>query len=126
MEEINEQQALAFLLTNDTVFLNNGRNWFNEELTTCVYVNASDVFVWGSADGENILASDEDDSEILALYNLVKEDQKYGDIKWLCKKRNEQPQDPLKDRMIAAGSWNEELEALPVNRYWATLKQPKK
>lgn len=114
---VDENKALACLLADDICFLN------VREGTTVVYVIANDVFAWGCADAENITNSDGDeDSEIYALYKFWKENQTYGPIKWLCLKRNEQPQDPIRKRMIEVGYWDETLEKLPPNYYWTKMK----
>lgn len=124
----NEELALACLLANGVCFLNHLNSGTEEDprWTTCVYVDASDIFVWGCADGEDITNNDgEDDSEIITLYKLWKENSNLGPIKWLCLKRNEQPQRPVKEMMIKDNYWDETLENLPQNKYDLFLKSRK-
>jgi hypothetical protein len=115
----NENLALAYLLINDFCFLNvidTSVNRSVTEYTTVVYVNANDIFAWGCADAECIGNNDgEDDSEIISLYKYCKENKKWGYVKWLCLKRNFQPQRPIKQSMIKDNYWCDTLEALPKN-----------
>lgn len=116
----DEQKALACLLASDICFLNvkNVGTKEKPEWTTVVYVNANDIFAWGCSDAESITNNDgEADSEIIALYKCWKENPNWGFAKWLCFKRNEQPQNPVKDLMIKNNCWDETLEALPENYY---------
>lgn len=117
VEQNNEELALAVLLANQVVFLNNAKLSPNSDVwNTVVYVNCNDVFLWGCADAESISNSDgEEGSEIIELYRMWKENPTYGPIKWACKKRNLQPQKPLKKMMIKDGHWDSELEALTPN-----------
>lgn len=75
-------------------------------------VNASDVFAWGCADSEFI----ESEAELWQLAELVVADPKYGDLRWLCQKRQQQPQPPWIERLKEAGAWNEVLQNLPANK----------
>ena len=70
----NAQKALAFLLLEDQLFLNTRRyienDWDPKEKqvvadkpTTVIFLNCSDVFAWGCADGEDLLNDDELDIE---------------------------------------------------------------
>lgn len=118
IEDNDEELALAVLLANQVVFLNNAKlskpnsNVWN----TVVYVNCNDVFLWACVDAESISNSDGDEgSEIIELYKLWKENPMHGPTKWVCKKRNLQPQKPLKDMMIKDGYWDSELETLTLN-----------
>lgn len=119
---IDENKALACLLNADVCFLNNLK--VRNEWTTCVYVIANDVFAWGCADAECISNSDGDEnSEIYSLYKLWKENNDWGAIKWLCLKRNEQPQKPIIESMKKDGYWDDTLEKLPPNYYWTRLQE---
>ncbi len=121
---IDENKALACLLAADICFLNVVKDKWSDNYTTVVYVIANDIFVWGSADAECISNSDhEEKSEIYALYKLWKENNNWGPIKWLCLKRNEQPQNPIKEDMIKDGYWDAALESLPPNYYWTKIKE---
>lgn len=116
----DERSAIACLLVAGVCGLGDGNMGTKEkpEWTTIIYVEASDIFAWGIADAEYIEYSDgESDSEIIALYKLWKENNEWGSVKWLCLKRNEQPQKPIKAKMIMANYWDETLEALPPNYF---------
>jgi hypothetical protein len=118
IEDNNEELALAVLLANQVVFLNNAKlSVPNSDVwNTVVYVNCNDVFLWACADAEPISNSDGDEgSEIIELYKLFKENPMHGPTKWVCKKRNLQPQKPLKQMMIKDGYWDSELESLTAN-----------
>ncbi|GAB4003070.1 hypothetical protein GCM10028807_62760 [Spirosoma daeguense] len=122
VEETNESLALACLLADDVVFpMSIERK--GGGITTGIYVLCNDVFAWACSDLEPIISNDnEAPSEIIDLYKLHKENIKYGWIKWVCLKRNEQPQGPLKKYMQDAGYWNDQLEALPENQYDAAWR----
>ena len=122
IEDVNEEYALACLLASGQLFLNNVdlseiyKFYPPKTFTTVVYVNSSDVFMWGCADGECISYSDGDSpSEIINLYKLWKDNNKWGTIKWLCLKRNMQPQFPIKKDMIKDNYWGSDMEDLPKN-----------
>lgn len=72
----------------------------------------SDMFAWGCADAERIT-----DEDLSSVYELWKTDPEWGLDKWVLRKRNEQPQAPVKRLMIDAGVWDQSLEALPENLY---------
>lgn len=117
-DTFDEEAALAELLKTGTLFANE-RNYSykkddkSEGSTVVLLVSCSDVFAWGVADAQDLPYN-----EIESLYNMVK---KYpggwGSTAWVCFKRNEQPQKPMKEAMIAANAWDEKLEALPANQY---------
>lgn len=118
IENVDEELALACLLAADVLFINviNISSGSIPEFTTCVYVDASDIFMWGCADAESITSNDhENPSEIIELYKLWKENEVWGRVKWLCFKRDIQPQRPVKDLMIKANYWDEGLDKLPLN-----------
>jgi len=54
---------------------------------------------------------------ILDLFKLVTQKNYYGVVEWVCKNRNQQPQKPVKAKMIAENFWTDELEQLPPNNY---------
>lgn len=123
--DIDEEKALAFLLYQGVMHLNNGFHPYSKkEYTTICFVNASDIFAWGCADSECILFEDgEDPSELIKLFKLVYEFGENGRIMWLCKKRNMQPQTPIKNDLIKDGFWFNWLENLPENLYEAKKKE---
>jgi hypothetical protein len=118
----DENLALACLLADDVCFLHNVKT--KEGDTVGVSVNCSDVMAWGCSDAESILSNDNSpNSEIISLYKLWKKNKSFGSVKWVCLKRNQQPQAPLKKMMIEKGAWDEELEALPPNQYDIRIKE---
>ncbi len=127
IEDINEPLALACLLADGQLGLNNADiSWIKDKkiYTTCVFVLCSDIFAWGCADAEQLVFNDyENPSEIIELYKLWKENNRWGSTKWCCLKRNEQPQKPVKDKMIKENYWDETLEVLPENKYDKACKE---
>lgn len=79
-----------------------------------VTVCANDIMVPGS-DSEDI-------ANELELLDLIKEWQKYGShgvIRWLCKKRNTTSMKPsIRKYMQDSGSWDDEMDALPIDHQW--------
>lgn len=112
----DENLALACLLATDVCFLNNCK--YGDEYTTCIFVNANDIFV-PAADAESITQSDGDpDSEIIQLYKYWKEDPIYGPIKWLSIKRNCQPRGTIIKEMKRRKMWDDKMKSLSVNKCW--------
>lgn len=124
----NEEIALAKLLVDDICFLNtrpyvsftgwpkNGKepNWDytpdNCKKTTVVFVNCNDVWFWACADAEPVTTT-----EIPDLYRMHIQNKKWGSLKWACKKRDMQPQAPIRRDMKKEGAWCELMESLPPN-----------
>lgn len=115
-EYLDEELALSILLKEGVLFCNQRdylTNNKDEWATTIVlFVNVSDFFSWGCADGEDITLD-----ELPALFKLWQKWGADGVIKWACIKRNEQPQSPVVKSMKKDGHWDDELEALPENGY---------
>ena len=111
LDECKEDLAMAELLANDVVFMNNiNIKTVGEEYTTCVYVICSDFFHLACADAEAITNNDfEEPSEILDLYRFFIKDTMWGSSKWVAKKRNLQPDPYIKKIMI-----NDKLEMINV------------
>ena len=81
---------------------------FNEKWY--VGVNASDMFYFASSDHVEI----ESHEALEALYRSCVADPKRGQVAWASKVRNMRPcRRCYIDPMKAAGTWTEELEALP-------------
>lgn len=114
---VNEDIALSYMLKEGVFLLNSVKDNCGD-YTTGLWVICSDTFAWGCADCEPILSNDgEEPSEIIDLYRLWKENKKWGATQWVCYKRKEQPQKPVKAMMIKDGAWHEYLERLPENNY---------
>jgi hypothetical protein len=84
----------------------------SKDATIVAFVKCSDIFAWGCADNECVSMK-----ELPELWNLHKDPalKGWGSAIWCMKKRNEQPQPPVKKMMIEAGAWSDELEALAPN-----------
>ena len=101
----DEEKMLIELLTAGVVFCN------GDEKTTHLYVNCSDLFVWGSADAQELPYY-----EIENVHNAYLK--KGWEIdKWCCVQRNLQPQSPIIRDMKKSEAWDETLEALPKNQF---------
>lgn len=113
----NENIALAKLLVDGVLFVgdfDSGPFFKTEERSTeatlCVWVNCNDLFMWASADAEDIT-----EDELPELYNMHMADKEWGSLKWACKKRNMQPQAPIIRDMKKDGAWDDMMEALSKN-----------
>lgn len=120
---LDEEQALANLLEAGVLFCNTRQYIcpFTTEVereTIVLFVNSNDVFEWACADSEPLTSGDSPGTDLYDLYSLWELNPKWGHIKWLCAKRNEQPQNPIRDEMKKDGYWDDVLEALPKNQYW--------
>ena len=110
----DEEAALIKLLQEEVCFF--GSFWHPDKhmkekgayLGIGVFVNCNDLFYWACADGESL-----DDSDVEYLYRCYLTNNNWGGSIWACKKRNLQPQVPMKKDMIKDGVWTDELEALP-------------
>lgn len=110
-EYCNESLALAKLFRDDVLFSNYREYGWNgkvEGKTTVVFVMCNDLFYWGTSDGEDLPYD-----EITNLLKMHLLDPAWGSSKWCCKKRNLQPQKPIKRDMIKSGHWEEWMDALP-------------
>lgn len=125
----NRDKAISYLLGKRILFSNirpyienpwdsKEKHIVSESYTIVLFVNTSDVFEWGVADGDSITGSDEVDIETNDIYRLltyVIENEKWGSIKYACWKRNLQPQKPQIDDMKKDGVWDEFMESFPKN-----------
>lgn len=111
-EYIDTNLAAAVLLAEGKLFVNNRETVFDGKpagTTTVLYMLCNDVFYWASADGETIT-----NNEIGELYKMTRHGQ-YGDVRWICIKRNLKPQGPLERMIRNAGEWDDVFRALPDN-----------
>ena len=109
------EEALVEMLRKSLVFANGRKYWCDWEgalkpETICLFLNCNDVFAWGCADAEEIAYN-----EVQELYTMWKND-KYGDMKWVCKKRNLRPQQAWMKRLKEEGAWDAFFESLPENK----------
>ena len=130
-KHFNASKAVAFLLEEDVLFINSRpyveapwqpkEEWtISENYTIVVFVLCNDVFAWGCADAEELDYSErnEEKNELKELLEFhLNCDKGWGSVKWVCKKRNEQPQAPMITAMKEVGAWNDMMEALPLNKY---------
>ena len=68
------------------------------------------MFAWACADSEPVK-----ENELSELYRMHKENEKWGSAKWVCKKRNMQPQHPIVRDMKKEKVWCNMMSALPSN-----------
>ena len=111
----NDEGMLITLLKDDVLFCNS-RKFIDldgsvQPETLILFVNCNDVFAWGCADAECITLS-----ELSDLYKLHKSDAKWGSTKWVCKKRNLQPQRPIIKDMKEDGAWTSDMDLLEKNQ----------
>ena len=97
--------ALAVLLRDRVVFSSESGN-------VRLYVMCNDIFAWACADAEPLMYED-----VQSLYDMHAASRNWGAVRWICIKRNEQPQFPVKRDMKKARAWDATMEALPPNRY---------
>ena len=116
VEHCDTNRCLAIMLNSEVLFANS-RRYLHEKSykdetpqpeTIVLFVICNDVFYWACADAECLTLD-----EVGPLYKAWHADRKWGVIKWVCAKRNLQPQVPIVRDMKAAGAWTDELEALP-------------
>jgi len=118
-KEPMEDAMVEYLLKEGVLFVNSrkvvdewgGKQEIGEE-TLVLYVLCNDTFAWASADAESISMK-----ELPNLFDLVYEDNIFGSTKWVCKKRNQQPQSCIRELMIKKGAWTEDMDKLPENSY---------
>ena len=129
-ESFMENVAFSYLVDQEVVFVNwrpyIENPWTEgEEKNICerdtivAFANCNDVFMWGCADAYEI-------ENIKSLRELVKEHIRYGfsgTCRWICRRRNNQPQKAVIAIMKKAGAWDEEMEALPENSYDAWCRK---
>ena len=110
----NEAEMLAVLIVKEIIFVTNNHLW----------VFCSDMFAWAMSDGEDITLE-----EIPDLYHEWYKDQAFGALKWVAKKRNLQPQEPVIEWIKKEGLWDDEWEALDFgdyNRYMVQRREERK
>lgn len=102
-EVFEDDKALAHLLINGVVFINNGwwlkENWPKDAIT--IHVNCNDIFAWGCADSEDLLHD-----EIKDLYEHWRKDDCWGPAIWCIKKRQMRPQKPVEKAIREHGVWD--------------------
>jgi hypothetical protein len=110
-EVCDEEIALSILLKENVLFANSFRFLYDNEdtiqpETIVLFVNCNDLFWWATADAESIRID-----EVSDLYKMWS-DKKWGSMKWCCKKRKMQPQEPIKIDMKKDGVWESWMDKL--------------
>ena len=75
-----------------------------------IWVNCNDQWAWACADAEPL-----PEHEIGLFYKCWKSGNKYATTLWSCKRRNMQPQLPIRADIRKAGLWGPEWECLEKN-----------
>lgn len=116
-----EDAALAILLLDDQVFLNDHwweKSWPEDaKRRTSLNLNCNDVFAWGCADAETI-----DFKDIEPIYQFWKKDPVWGTAVWCMIRRNQMPQRPVEKKIRDAGIWNLDDLSLGANTMDAAVK----
>lgn len=107
-----KQSMISEMLVADALLLQ-----FDKE-TVDVYFLTSDLFAWGYANWDKI----EDDEMLKILYSTWQRQGIEGMLAWWCKHEKEKPQWPVEELWRKSGVWDEELEALPDNKYDAKVR----
>lgn len=110
----NKPDMLSYLMAREIVSC--WKDWTDNDRLKLM-VNSSDTFAWGCSDADEI-----DLTEIQCLFDLVW-NYMHGDIIWLCLKRDEQPQRPMKEILVNSNSWIPELAKLKPNFYDAWCEE---
>lgn len=105
VREFVEEQALALMLANEVIFLND-HQWEKEwpetaRKTTSLNVGCNDVFAWGCADAEELPYR-----EIENLYKLWRKEPYWGAAMWCMIQRKQMPQRPVEKYIRATGIWD--------------------
>ena len=124
-------KAAAFLLERGVLQLGSVRyilnDWedqkkwvFSENDIIALRVNCNDVFAWGCSDSEDIdyghyISEDFGSNELYDLLKLYLEHNRWGPVKWVCRKCDRAPQSPMVKEMIREGVWDEDMQALRHN-----------
>jgi len=114
--DFDEEYAVAELLKANVLFLNSRKYYCNYDKklqpeTLVLFLNCNDTFAWGCADAEEVKSS-----ELEELYKLYKKYGYSGTTIWVCKKRNEQPQKPVREWLEKEGVFDQ-IKELPENKY---------
>lgn len=108
----DEDFALSVLLKEGVLFSNYRDYYWDGKFvgkTIVLFVNCNDLF------GPYADSLDLPESEIENLYKAYLSNNRQNFIIWCCKQRNQQPWFRVKDKMLNAGEWTQELEDLPEN-----------
>lgn len=111
-EYCDEETAIALMLLDQTLFLNEGicpytlSNGVNPK-SSILYVNCNDTFAYCSSDAEPIPYS-----QIGELFKLWHQNHTLGPIKWVSLQRQQLPVFEYIKDLKESGMWDESLERL--------------
>ena len=100
-----EEKALAHLLLNEVIFLNN--HWWRKDLPEAtrdeisINVNCNDVFAWACSDSETLPYC-----QIESLYRMWIKDPEWGAAVWCIQQRKQRPQAPVESGIKKGGVWD--------------------
>lgn len=110
-QKLNKQKALAKLLDagivypiTKTIIRDSGND--RKQKTTVLFVSCNDVFAPATSMGVPV-----QDNELKPLLKAHLT-QKYGSVKWACKKKNVAPHEKLINDIKEAGEWDKDMEKL--------------
>lgn len=117
-EMFEEEIALAILLLNHDIFLNNHwwmeeeRGWSKEaaDKTISLNLNTNDVLAWGCADAATL-----QHKQIKDVYEHWEKDPIYGTAVWYCKQMGMMPQPPVAESIRKQGIWDIDNMGLKTN-----------
>jgi hypothetical protein len=104
-------EALALLVLDEILVPLNGG-----DAGVALMVGCNDLFFWACADAEPIPPigfSAGLDGPFWDLYDRYRKSGPDGVVVWCCLRRGMRPQTPIERDMRKAGTWTDELEALP-------------
>lgn len=120
-ESFCEEEALAYLLSEEVVFCNSrkfvGYGGKVEEETIVIFVILNDTFYYASADAEPIRLS-----ELQNLYELYKEHKYTGIVKWATEKRGILPISHYRRQLREADLWSLEMQILENREHLEKLE----
>jgi len=105
------EDALVVLLAADVLVPLNGDGGI------CLEVMCSDTFAYACADSESVPPigfGEEHDKPFWDLWSRWVADHTWGPVQWVVLRRNQRPITPVVERMLNAGAWPTEMEAIPV------------
>lgn len=104
------EMAIAELLAAEKVVIGGLVEYENDKSIASLDVMANDVWMWGCADCEPLPID-----EIKNLWIMFKENESWGEVWWVCKQRDMQPQKPMRDKMIEQNAYPDWMNKLGKN-----------
>jgi len=123
-ESCMENDVLAYLMLRGEIYVTqaqvggfpegDGRNGLQ---VVSLMLGCNDMFAWACADAEPFSMADVPD-----IGKAYLADNKWGTLKWIMKKRNQQPQPPVIAMMKRDGAWDEFCDSVGANTQDAETK----